>query len=196
MSTYLYRLARWCFRHRRRVLSAWLLAVVVVVVLSVLGHGTENNNITIPGTESQQVVDLLEAKIPAFSGAQTQVVFASNGQQKVTSAPYAAGIQKTIKQMESVPQVAEVKDPILNRSISPDGKVALATVLWDTPAATRPIVRRKGMPTTLRPHSATMTVAPANTTALPAVPTAVATDSSIGLPASSWDRCLDKMNTP
>jgi putative drug exporter of the RND superfamily len=136
VSTYLYRLARWCFRHRRRVLSGWLLAVVVVVVLSVLGHGTENNNITIPGTESQQVVDLLEAKIPAFSGAQTQVVFASHGQQKVTSAAYAAGIQKAIKQMESVPQVAEVKDPILTRSISPDGEVALATVLWDTPAAT------------------------------------------------------------
>jgi putative drug exporter of the RND superfamily len=136
VSTYLYRLARWCFLHRRRVLSGWLLAVVVVVVLSVLGHGTENNNITIPGTESQQVVDLLEAKIPAFGGAQTQVVFASNGQQKVTSAAYAAGIQKAIKQMESVPQVAEVKDPILSKSISPDGKVALATVLWNTPAAT------------------------------------------------------------
>jgi putative drug exporter of the RND superfamily len=52
VSTYLYRLARWCFRHRRRVLAGWLLAVVVVVVLSVLGHGTEDNNITIPGTES------------------------------------------------------------------------------------------------------------------------------------------------
>jgi RND superfamily putative drug exporter len=116
-------------------LSAWLLAVVVVVVLSVLGHGTENNNITIPGTESQQVADLLEAKIPAFSGAQTQVVFASNGQQKVTSATYAAGIQQAVKQMEKVPQVAEVKDPILTKSVSPDGQVALATVLWNTPAA-------------------------------------------------------------
>jgi len=136
VSTYLYRLARWCFHHRRLVLSGWLLAVVVVVVLSVLGHGTENNNITIPGTESQQVVDLLETKIPAFSGAQTQVVFASNGQQKVTSADYAAGIQKAVKQMGAVPQVAEVKDPILAGSVSPDGKVALATVLWNTPAAT------------------------------------------------------------
>ena len=73
---------------------------------------------------------------------------------------------------------------------------AISTEMSTAAAATRPIVRRKGMPTTLRPTSATITVAPANTTALPAVPTAVATDSSIGLPASSWDRCLDKMNTP
>jgi hypothetical protein len=31
---------------------------------------------------------------------------------------------------------------------------------------------------------------------LSALPTAVATDSSSGRPASSWDRCLDKMNRP
>jgi putative drug exporter of the RND superfamily len=136
VSTYLYRLARWCFRHRRRVLAGWLLAVVVVVVLSVLGHGTEDNNITIPGTESQQVVDLLQAKIPVFSGAQTQVVFASPGSQSVTSQAYAAGIRQAISQMAKVPQVAQVKDPILTKLVSPNGKVALATLLWNTPAAT------------------------------------------------------------
>ena len=96
MSTYLYRLARWCFRHRRRVLGGWLLAVIVVVVLSVLGHGTENNSITIPGTESQEVVHLLQAKIPAFSGAQTQVVFASPGSQDVTSSAYATDIKQAV----------------------------------------------------------------------------------------------------
>ena len=73
---------------------------------------------------------------------------------------------------------------------------AISTETATAAAATRPIVIRKGMPTTLRPTSATMTVAPANTTELPALPTAVATDSSSGRPASSWDRCLDKMNRP
>jgi putative drug exporter of the RND superfamily len=104
LSTYLYRLARWCFRHRRRVLAGWLLAVVVVVVLSVLGHGTENNSITIPGTESQQVVDLLQAKIPAFSGAQTQIVFVSPGSQSVTSQADAAAIKQAVAQMAKVPR--------------------------------------------------------------------------------------------
>ena len=115
MSTYLYRLARWCFRHRRRVLAGWLLAVIVVVVLSVVGHGTENNSITIPGTESQQVVDLLQQKIPAFSGAQTQIVFVSPGSQSVTSSADSAAIKQAIDQMAKVPQVAQVKDPILTK---------------------------------------------------------------------------------
>jgi RND superfamily putative drug exporter len=78
----------------------------VVVVLSVLGHGTENNSITIPGTESQEVVDLLQAKIPAFSGAQTQVVFASPGSQDVTSSAYATDIKQAVAQVATVPQVA------------------------------------------------------------------------------------------
>jgi RND superfamily putative drug exporter len=132
---YLYRLARWCFRHRRSVLAAWLVVVAVVAVLSVIGHGSENDNITIPGTESQNVVNLLQAKIPAFSGAQTQVVLASNGQQSVTSSAYAAATQSAIGQMAKVPQVAQVISPSQAKLISPDGKVAIVTVLWNTPAA-------------------------------------------------------------
>ena len=135
MSTYLYRLARWCYGHRRLVLAGWLVVAVVVVTLSVVGHGTENDNITIPGTESQNVVNLLKAKIPAFSGAQTQVVFAASGQQRVNSPASEQAIATAIKQLAKVPQVAEVTNPILARSISPDGKVALATLLWNTPAA-------------------------------------------------------------
>src|SRR3984957_11443563 len=135
VSTYLYRLARWCYGHRRLVLAGWLVVAVVVVTLSVVGHGTENDNITIPGTESQNVVNVLKAKIPAFSGAQTQVVFAAGGQQPVTSSANEKAIETAIKQLAKVPQVAQVTNPILGRNISPDGKVALATLLWNTPAA-------------------------------------------------------------
>jgi RND superfamily putative drug exporter len=52
MSRYLYRLARWCYEHRRRVLVAWVVVAAVVISLGVAGHGKQNDNITIPGTES------------------------------------------------------------------------------------------------------------------------------------------------
>ena len=135
MSTYLYRLARWCYGHRRLVLAGWLMVAAVVITLSAVGHGSENNNITIPGTESQNVVNLLKAKIPAFAGAQTQVVFAAGGQQRVTSPAGEQAIDAAIRQLEKVPQVARVTNPIATKSISPDGKVALATLLWNVPAA-------------------------------------------------------------
>jgi putative drug exporter of the RND superfamily len=134
VSTFLYRLARWCYRHRRRVLAVWLLAAVVVITLSAVGHGTESNDITIPGTESQNVVNLLKQKLPVYSGAQSQVVFAANGGQDVTSAAYRAGIEASVKQMENVPQVTTVTDPFQAKSVSADGKAALVTVLWKVTA--------------------------------------------------------------
>jgi putative drug exporter of the RND superfamily len=134
VSTFLYRLARWCYRRRRRVLAIWLLAAVVVITLSAVSHGAESNDITIPGTESQNVVNLLKQKLPVYSGAQSQVVFASNGTDAVTSDTYRAGIEASIKQMENVPQVGQVSDPFQAKSISADGKVALVTVLWKVTA--------------------------------------------------------------
>jgi hypothetical protein len=54
---------------------------------------------------------------------------------------------------------------------------------------------RNGMPTTARPERAMTTVSPANTTAEPAVPVARAADSSGSMPAASWLRCRDRMNS-
>lgn len=135
MSTFLYRLARWCFEHRRRVLAVWLLLAVLMGALAIVGGGKENDNITIPGTESQQVATLLAHKVPALGGAETQVVMVSRGPAGVTSQADASAIQRAVQQMEHVPQVAAVTDPITTKSISPDGKEALATVLWKVTSA-------------------------------------------------------------
>ena len=52
------------------------------------------------------------------------------------------------------------------------------------------------MPTTDSPASAISTVSPANTTAVPAVPFALAIDSSIGIPPSRpAARCRETMNS-
>ncbi|MNW55925.1 hypothetical protein D3C74_336170 [compost metagenome] len=56
-------------------------------------------------------------------------------------------------------------------------------------APTVPMSPRNGMPVTLRASSATSTVVPANTTALPEVPFASAIDSCSSSPALSWRRC-------
>jgi putative drug exporter of the RND superfamily len=103
MSGYLYRLARWCYEHRRRVLVARVVVAAVVISLGVAGHGKQNDNITIPGTESQHVVNLLKQKLPALSGAQTQVAFVSTGASSMTSSAHASGIEAAIREMDRVP---------------------------------------------------------------------------------------------
>ncbi len=62
-------------------------------------------------------------------------------------------------------------------------------------AAASPIWPRNGTPVTRSATSAMMTVAPAKTTALPAVPTARAIDGSMPMPSKTWVRWRERMNS-
>ena len=81
-----------------------------------------------------------------------------------------------------------------NPSIAGSKVIAMSIATATTPAAARPITDMNGMPTRVSPHSATMTVSAANTTELPEVPTARATDSSTSIPRITLARCRDAMN--
>jgi hypothetical protein len=73
--------------------------------------------------------------------------------------------------------------------------MAMRTAMRMQNAPTDPMRPRNGMPVTLSASSATNTVAPANTTALPAVPLARPIDSSSSTPSRSWRRCRLRMNS-
>lgn len=130
MSTYLFRLGKWAFRRRRWVLGVWLAIAVAAVVLATVSGGKTNDTFTIPGTESQDTTDLLEQKLPALGGAQTQVVFAVKSPAKVTDPGPSAGIEAAIAQLRTVPQVASVSDPFTDQGVAPDQLVALGWVQY------------------------------------------------------------------
>ncbi|WP_035803086.1 MMPL family transporter [Kitasatospora mediocidica] len=128
MSTYLFSLAQWAFRRRRLVLSLWLVAAVATVTISVASGGKTNDNFTIPGTESQRVVDLLKAKLPALAGGQMQVVFATHGTVKVTDPGPKAGIEAAVANLAAVPQLVSASNPFVAKAVSPNDQVALGQV--------------------------------------------------------------------
>ena len=112
MSNYLYRLARFAFRRRRLVLAAWLAAAIAAVAIAVVSGGKTNDTFTIPGTEAQNAVQVLAARLPAFSGGLSTIVFATTGgNAKVTDPAAKAAIQTAMSKLKSVPQVAAVIDP-------------------------------------------------------------------------------------
>ncbi|MGW3407789.1 MMPL family transporter [Streptomyces sp. NPDC000888] len=131
MSVYLFRLARWAFRRRRLVLALWVLAAGTAITLSVVGGGKTDNTFTVPGTESQRATNLLKEKLPALSGGQTQIVFATSGSVKVTDPSYKAGIEAAIVNLKKVPQVGLVTDPFESKAISESGNVALGSVQFE-----------------------------------------------------------------
>jgi RND superfamily putative drug exporter len=118
------------FRKRRIVLAVWLLAAIAAIAAAQASGGKTNDNFTIPGTEAQNAADVLSAKLPAFSGGQTTVVFATKGSVKVTDAAVESAIAQTITNLKSVPQVASVVDPVTGKLVSPSGQVALGQVQW------------------------------------------------------------------
>jgi putative drug exporter of the RND superfamily len=133
VSVALYRLARWCYQRRVLVVVVWLVAAAGIVTLAQAFGGKTTDSLTIPGTESQRMAALLEKKLPAAAGASTQVVFAVKSGE-MTDAGYRQAVEEAVAELGTVPRVAGVDDPFKDKSIAPDGKVALATVHYTVAA--------------------------------------------------------------
>src|SRR3984957_18308713 len=120
MSNYLYRLARFAFRRRRLVLGLWLVAAIAAIVLAQASGGKTNDTFTIPGTESQNAAAVLSARLPAFSGGQTTIVFATtHGSAKVTAPAAESAIESAMAKLTSIPQVSAVTTPFQSHLVSP-----------------------------------------------------------------------------
>jgi putative drug exporter of the RND superfamily len=134
MSNYLYRLARFAFRRRRLVLAVWLAAAIAAIAIAQASGGKTNDTFTIPGTEAQNAAAVLQAKLPAFSGGQSTIVFATNGTAKVTDPAAKAAIESAMAKLTSIPQVSAVTTPFKSHLVSRNGQIALGQVQWSTPA--------------------------------------------------------------
>ena len=62
------RIARWTMTHRRIVVAAWIVAAVGIFAVSSSVGSKDSSNFTLPGTGSQQAVNLLQSRFPAQAG--------------------------------------------------------------------------------------------------------------------------------
>ena len=132
MATFLYRLGRFAFRRRRLVVMLWIAALAVVGIGSASVSGTPSDQFSIPGTQSQKALDLLDKEFPqaSASGATARVVFEAPDGQKLTSGANRTEIQSLIADLKKAPQVASVSDPYTSRLISKDGTITYAQVTY------------------------------------------------------------------
>jgi hypothetical protein len=140
------RLADWCVAHRRRVLIAWLLLLLVAALAAYSGIGTRAaNQFSLSGTESQRAQDLLEQSFPAQSGDVDQVVFRAR-QGRITDPAIRARIEQALTRVSRLPHVSGVTGPYAagTAQISKDGRIAFATVAFNekAPALSRATVER------------------------------------------------------
>ena len=134
MATYLYRLGGWAFRRRRTVLLAWITVLGLVVASAAAFSGQTNDRFSVPGTESQQAQDLLEQKFPGAGGASARMVFAAPAGQKVTDQENRDAVDASLAQARTADGVTKVVDPYEAHTISKDGRIAYADVIYPMPA--------------------------------------------------------------
>ena len=75
MSRFLYRLGRRCAVHPFRTIGAWLLIAAAVFAVNAAAGGDTNDDFRLPGSESQQARDHLEARFPVHAAASGRIVF-------------------------------------------------------------------------------------------------------------------------
>lgn len=124
------RLAGWAQRHRWLAVALWALVLIGVTFTSRLTGSAFHDDNSLPGTESQQVVDLL--KNTAQSGASAQIVFKEdNG-----LATQRAAVENTLENVRLQPHVRSVTGPF--ETLSADGRIGYATVTFDAASTDLP----------------------------------------------------------
>jgi RND superfamily putative drug exporter len=116
----LYALAGFCVRRRYVVVVVWLIAAVALVAVSrQLGDNT-NDNLSLPGTDSQRATDTLARSFPAqANGTSPIVLHARSG--KLTDSNYANAIGEATSDLSKAPNVASAVSPL-----TPQGASALS----------------------------------------------------------------------
>ncbi|MYX04250.1 MMPL family transporter [Streptomyces sp. PgraA7] len=132
MATFLYRLGRFSFRRRRLVLALWIAALAVVGVMASGVSGATTDTFSIPGTQSQKALDLLDEEFSQASadGATARVVFEAPDGEKLTAGANKAEVQSLISELGKADQVKSVTDPYAVGTVSKDGTIGYAQVTY------------------------------------------------------------------
>ncbi len=117
MTGILYGIGRFCVRRRLVVLAVWLVVAIVLVATSQqLGDNT-NDNVSLPGTNSQKATDSLKKSFPdAANGSSPIVIHAKSG--KLTDSKYASAVNDAATDVGKAANVASVINPLTSQGAS------------------------------------------------------------------------------
>ena len=137
-------LARFSYRHKVLVLLIWIVLLAGTGVLNQFFGGKLNNNFTLPGTETQETVDILEEKMPGRSGDTGQIVFrAENGIAAVRERMEAGFAAAEEASGEHLAALVSPYSPEGARQVAPEGpeagKIAYAELQFNKNFAELPL---------------------------------------------------------
>jgi RND superfamily putative drug exporter len=131
-------LGQWCARHFVIVIVAWLIALVALQALNRSFGGDYSDNFSLPGTQSQQGLDVLKKHDPAAGGYSSQIVL-HDGQKALTG--LGSQMSTTVSDLQKLPHVLSAQNPLSAPAskvgpLSSDDKTAYITVRFDVQPST------------------------------------------------------------
>ncbi|MGK2956319.1 MAG: MMPL family transporter [Solirubrobacterales bacterium] len=131
MTGRLYSLAGLCVKHRRVVVGLWIvLAIAITVFSSSLGKQFADN-LSLPGKDSQQATDLVDAKFPSQANGSNPVLFKAK-QGKITDSSNQKAVEDAISKLSKDPEVTSINNPFSKGApgqVSKGGEIAYASML-------------------------------------------------------------------
>ncbi|MFF8881546.1 MMPL family transporter [Streptomyces flaveolus] len=131
------RCGEWCARHGVIVVVAWLVALVALQFADRSFGGDYSDNFTLPSSQSQQGLDVLERHDPAAGGYSAQIVV-HDPDEPLTS--LGSQMSTTVADLQKLPHVLSVQNPLTATPasgsssgpnvgpLSTDGRTAYLTV--------------------------------------------------------------------
>ena len=130
------RLGRWCARHWAVVLVCWLVALGGVHAAQSAFGGDYSDDFSLPGSQSQQGLDVLRAHDPQAGGLSGTVVLRDGGKPLTGQ---RSRIDDAVSSLAKLPHVLTAVDPLPPQgsdqstgALSPDGTIGYITVRFDT----------------------------------------------------------------
>jgi putative drug exporter of the RND superfamily len=135
------KLARWSTTHRKSVVLGWIVLLVVINALAQSAGTSYSNNFTLPNSDAQRAADLLQHSFPAQAGDRDTIVYkVSSG--SVDDPAVKARMSTMFARVAKLPHVVDVISPYAGatsgKSVSADGKIAFATVVFNEKANNLP----------------------------------------------------------
>ncbi len=132
----LQRLGQRCARHHWVVLVLWVLLAVCVILAGNTFGRSANNSFTLPGSQSQEALDLLSENFSAAAGTSATVVYRTSSGTTVADSSVQTAIADTVAAIKKLDKVSQVTTPSSSSSpasISSDQRTALSNVLYSVP---------------------------------------------------------------
>lgn len=134
MAKYLYRLGLWSAQRARFIVGLWAVILIAAICLGTVFAGPVSNSFVIPGTDSQQALDLLNKQFPQANGGSVRLIFAMPEGKQLTEQTTQQTVTKMLDEVAKDKAIIGVVSPYESGALSEDKRIGYADVTYQATA--------------------------------------------------------------